>query len=299
VVAERGHPVGRRPDEPSDTTCWVMKVSNSGLYPPLLFSLPRLPPGGLNTLDSAKSRLEVCVASICISCDWEWLMIHRMPYLLRLRLMIHWLMLFPVMSVVCCVSCERLLANASPCNERLEPHCYAAGLCTWSNGELCEGYIPVRQVAVVLVVVGLTPPERNSPSVKDQRAPIPSIGSERATQKNTAAPIPICGLTTPKDVRPWNLPGCGVSRPLHWKMRQLFIFIQAQAEGILIPTWVTSPRKKTSSTLTSSALTLYHQSQFAVVCVYTFRAKGVHTTFHSVCSVPCILCALGVLSANT
>jgi len=97
-----------------------MKVRNSGLYPPLLFSLPRLPPGGLKTLDSAKSRLEVCVASICISCDWERLMIRRMPYLLRLRLMIHWLMLFPVMSVICRVSCEWLLANASPCNERLE-----------------------------------------------------------------------------------------------------------------------------------------------------------------------------------
>jgi len=52
-----------------------MKGRNSGLYPPLLFSLPRLLPGGLKTLDSAKSRLEVCVASICISCDWEWLMI--------------------------------------------------------------------------------------------------------------------------------------------------------------------------------------------------------------------------------
>jgi len=46
------------------------------------------------------------------------------------------------------------------------------------NWEKCEGYIPVRQAAVVLVVVGLTPPERNSPSVKDQRAPIPSIGSD-------------------------------------------------------------------------------------------------------------------------
>jgi len=95
-----------------------MKVSNSGLYPPLLFSLPRLPPGGRKTLDSAKSQLEVCVASICISCDWERLMIRRMPYLLRLRLMIHCLMLFPITSIVCRVSCERLLANASPCNER-------------------------------------------------------------------------------------------------------------------------------------------------------------------------------------
>jgi len=78
-------------------------------------------------------------------------MIRRMPYLLRLRMMIHWLMLFPVMSVVCRVSCKRLLANASPCNERLKvcivcsiscdwgeslAHCYAVGLYTWSNREL-------------------------------------------------------------------------------------------------------------------------------------------------------------------
>jgi len=75
VIAEQGHLVGRRPDEPSDTTCWVMKGRNSGLYPPLHFSLPQLPPGGLKTLDSAKSQLEVCVVSICISCDWERLMI--------------------------------------------------------------------------------------------------------------------------------------------------------------------------------------------------------------------------------
>ena len=46
------------------------------------------------------------------------------------------------------------------------------------NWKKCESYIPVRQAAVVLFVVGLTPPERNSPSVKDQCAPIPSIGSD-------------------------------------------------------------------------------------------------------------------------
>jgi len=103
-------------------------------------------------------------------------------------------------------------------------------------------------------------------------------------QTNTAAPLPICGLTTPKDVRPWNLPGGGVSRPLRWKMRQLFIFIQAQAEGILIPTWVTSTRKKTSSTLTSSALTLYHQSQFALVCIHFPCKRCAHNVPLSVLS---------------
>jgi len=93
---------------------------------------------------------------------------------------------------------------------------------------------------------------------------------------------------------------------LRWKMRQPFIFKQVQAEGILILVYVTSPREKTSSTLTSSALTLYHESQFALVYTYTLYlpCKGgyAHSDFpiscaHSVCSVPCILYALSVLSA--